>query len=82
MWKVKRMNAACIVVLTAADGGIAAYLASRSDNRSLPATPIEQPPAMEALVAKDEPLTANGADWTTAVLPAGIRVRGPTRILK
>ena len=82
MWKVKRMNTACIVVLTAADGGIAAYLASRSDNRSLPATPIEQPPAMEALVAKDEPLTANGADLMAAVLPAGIRAPSLTKTLK
>ena len=84
MWKVKRMNTARIVVLTAADGagGIAVYLANRSANRPLPAGPIEQPPAMEAVAAKDEPLTANGADLMPTVPPAGIRVPGPTRILK
>jgi len=45
MWKVKRMNTACIVVLTIAigAGGIAAYLASGSDHRSAaPAAPIAQ----------------------------------------
>jgi hypothetical protein len=84
MWKVKRMNTARIVVLTAADGagGIAAYLANSSDSRSLPAEQIGQPRAMEALAAKHEPLTANGAHLMSAVLPAGIRVPGPTRILK
>ena len=42
MWKVKRMNTARIVVLTTADiaGGIAAYLANRSDNTPLPAEPV------------------------------------------
>ena len=45
MWKVKRMNTACIVVLTIAigAGGIAAYLASGSDHQfAAPATPIVQ----------------------------------------
>jgi hypothetical protein len=42
MWKVKRMNTACIVVLTIAigAGGIAAYLASGSDHQL--AAPIAQ----------------------------------------
>jgi hypothetical protein len=78
------MNTVCIVVLTAADGagGIATYLANGSDNRLLPVGPIEQPPAMEALATKDEPSTADRADLMPAVLPSGIRVQGPTRILK
>ena len=45
MWKVKRMNTACIVVLTIAigAGGIAAHLASGFDHQSAaPATPIAQ----------------------------------------
>jgi pilus assembly protein CpaB len=43
MWKVKRMNTACIVVLTIAigAGGIAAFLASGFDNPlAAPAAPI------------------------------------------
>ncbi len=39
MWKVKRMDTARIVVLTGT-GGIAAYLANRSDNTSLQAEPV------------------------------------------
>jgi len=45
MWKVKRMNTACIVVLTIAigAGGIAADLASGFDHQSAtPAAPIAQ----------------------------------------
>ena len=45
MWKVKRMNTACIVVLTIAigAGGIAAHLASGFDHQSAaPATQIAQ----------------------------------------
>ena len=45
MWKVKRMNTACIVVLTIAigAGGIAAYLASGSDQQfAAAAAPIAQ----------------------------------------
>ena len=45
MWKVKRMNTACIVVLTIAigAGGTAAYLASGSDHPSAaPAALIAQ----------------------------------------
>ena len=43
MWKVKRMNTARIVVLTIAvgAGGIAAYLASGSDNKP-PTAPVAQ----------------------------------------
>ena len=83
MWKVKRMNTACIVVLSTADaaGGIAAYLANRSDNKPLPAEPVGQLPAMDALVAKHEPVRAGATDLMAAVLPAGIRVRGLTKTL-
>ena len=52
MWKVKRMNTACIVVLTIAigAGGIAAHLASGFDHQSAaPAASIAQiQPAMAA----------------------------------
>ena len=53
------MNTARIVVLAIADrtGGIAAYLANRSDNPPLPAEPVARLPAMDAL-AKDEPIKA------------------------
>jgi pilus assembly protein CpaB len=53
MWKVKRMNTARIVVLTIAvgAGGIAAYLASGSDEK--PATePVVQLKTVDVLVAK------------------------------
>src|SRR5260221_4548539 len=55
MWKVKRMNTARIVVLTIAvgAGGIAAYLASGSDNKP-PAAPVAQLPAADVLVAKSD----------------------------
>jgi hypothetical protein len=83
MWKVKRMNTARIVVLTTADGtgGIAAYLANRSDNPPLPAEPVAQLPAMDALVAKGEPIKFDGADLMAAVLPAGIRAPSLTKTL-
>jgi pilus assembly protein CpaB len=53
MWKVKRMNTARIVVLTVAvgAGGIAAYLASGSDNTP-PSAPVAQLPTVDVLVAK------------------------------
>src|SRR5260370_39304561 len=53
MWKVKRMNTARIVVLTidVGAGGIAAYLASGSDNRP-PAVPVAQLQTVDVLVAK------------------------------
>jgi pilus assembly protein CpaB len=56
MWKVKRMNTARIVVLTIAvgAGGIAAYLASGSDNRPLPAEPVAQLQTVDVLVAKSD----------------------------
>jgi pilus assembly protein CpaB len=50
MWKVKRMNTACIVVLTIAigAGGIAAYLDSGSDHPlAAPAAPIAQLPTLQ-----------------------------------
>jgi pilus assembly protein CpaB len=57
MWKVKRMNTARIVVLAIAvgAGGIAAYLASGSDNRQAPtAAPVVQLPTVDVLVAKSD----------------------------
>ncbi len=55
MWKVKRMNTARIVVLTIAvgAGGIAAYLASGSD-QAAPAAPAAQMQTVEILVAKSD----------------------------
>jgi pilus assembly protein CpaB len=55
MWKVKRMNTARIVVLTIAvgAGGIAAYLASGSDNKTLP-DPVAQLQTVDVLVAKSD----------------------------
>jgi hypothetical protein len=84
MWKVKRMNTARIVVLTTADGtgGIAAYLANRPDNPPLPAESVSQLPAMDALVAKGEPIKGCSADLMAAVLPAGIRAPRLTKTLK
>jgi len=56
MWKVKRMNTARIVVLTIAvgAGGIAAYLASGSDNKPPPAEPVAQLQTVDVLVAKSD----------------------------
>src|ERR1700732_4154856 len=55
MWKVKRMNTARIVVLTVAvgAGGIAAYLASGSDNKPAP-EPTAQLQTVDVLVAKSD----------------------------
>src|SRR6266850_1348612 len=55
MWKVKRMNTARIVVLTIAvgAGGIAAYLASGSDNKP-PTAPVAQLSTVDVLVAKSD----------------------------
>src|SRR6201987_1338426 len=56
MWKVKRMNRARIVVLAIAigAGGVAAYLASGSDNKPAATEPVAQLPTVEVLVAKSE----------------------------
>ena len=56
MWKVKRMNTARIVVLTIAigAGGIAAYLASGSDNKPAPAAPVAQLETVDVLIAKSD----------------------------
>src|SRR6516225_723523 len=56
MWKVKRMNRARIAVLAIAlgAGGIAAYLASGSDEKPAPAQPVAQLPTVDVLVAKSE----------------------------
>jgi pilus assembly protein CpaB len=50
------MNTARIVVLTIAigAGGIAAYLASGSDNKPLPTEPVAQLPTVDVLVAKSD----------------------------
>jgi pilus assembly protein CpaB len=56
MWKVKRMNTARIVVLTIAlsAGGVAAYLASGSDNKPAPTEPVAQLQTVDVLVAKSD----------------------------
>jgi pilus assembly protein CpaB len=56
MWKVKRMNTARIVVLTIAigAGGIAAYLASGSDQPAAPTAPVAQLQTVDILVAKND----------------------------
>ncbi len=53
MWKVKRMTPARIAVLAIAvgAGGIAAYLASGSDDKPAPA-PVAQLQTVDVLVAK------------------------------
>src|ERR1017187_7475591 len=72
MWKVKRMNTARIVVLTIAvgAGGIAAYLASGSDNKPLPTEPVAQLQTVDVLVAKSDiglgqSVTAEDLQWQT-----------------
>jgi pilus assembly protein CpaB len=72
MWKVKRMNTARIVVLTIAvgAGGIAAYLASGSDNKPLPAEPVAQMQTVDVLVARSDiglgqTLAAEELQWQT-----------------
>lgn len=84
MWKVKRMNVARNVVLTAADGagGIVAYLTSRSDNEALAAEPVTQLSTMDAFVAKDERAEADSVGFMTAVLPTAIRAPSLTKTLK
>jgi pilus assembly protein CpaB len=71
MWKVKRMNTARIVVLTIAigAGGIAAYLASGSDNKP-PPVPVAQLPTVDVLVAKGDiglgkSVTPDDLQWQT-----------------
>jgi pilus assembly protein CpaB len=71
MWKVKRMNTARIVVLTIAvgAGGVAAYLASGSDNKPPPA-PVAQLQTVDVLVAKSDiglgqTVTAEAVQWQT-----------------
>jgi pilus assembly protein CpaB len=56
MWKVKRMNTARIVVLTLAigAGGVAAYLASGSDQKPLPVPAAAQIETVDVLVAKSD----------------------------
>jgi pilus assembly protein CpaB len=71
MWKVKRMNTARIVVLTVAvgAGGIAAYLASGSDNKP-PTEPVAQLQTVDVLVAKSDiglgqSVNAEDLQWQT-----------------
>jgi pilus assembly protein CpaB len=71
MWKVKRMNTARIVVLTIAvgAGGVAAYLASGSDDKPAPA-PVVQLKTVDVLVAKadiglGQTVTAENLQWQT-----------------
>jgi pilus assembly protein CpaB len=56
MWKVKRMNKPRIVVLAIAivAGGIAAYLASGSDDKPAPAQQAAQMQTVDILVAKSD----------------------------
>src|SRR6202023_952202 len=72
MWKVKRMNTARIVVLTipGGAGGVAAYLASGSDNKPAPAEPAAQLQTVDVLVAKSDiglgqTVTADDMQWQT-----------------
>jgi pilus assembly protein CpaB len=72
MWKVKRMNTACIVILTpaAGAGGIAAYFASGSGDTSLPTAPLAQLQTVDALVAKPDiglgrSVTPEDVQWQT-----------------
>jgi pilus assembly protein CpaB len=74
MWKVKRMNRARIVVLTIAvlAGGVAAYLASGSDNRPQP-EPVPQLQTVDVLVAKSDiglGQTLNADDMQWQIWPA------------
>ncbi len=71
MWKVKRMNTARIVVLAVAvgAGGIAAYLASGSDNKPAP-EPVAQLQTVDVLVAKSDiglgqSVTLDDLQWQT-----------------
>jgi pilus assembly protein CpaB len=56
MWKVKRMNKPRIVVLAIAigAGGIAAYLASGSNDKPAPAQQVAQMQTIDILVAKSD----------------------------
>lgn len=56
MWKVKRMNPARIAVLAIAivAGGIAAYLASGSEEKPAPVQAVAQLQTVDVLVAKNE----------------------------
>ena len=72
MWKVKRMNTARIVVLTIAvgAGGIAAYLASGSDNKPAATEPVVQLQTVDVLVAKTDiglgqTVTPEDLQWQT-----------------
>jgi len=75
MWKVKRMNRARIVVLTiaVAAGGVAAYLASGSDNRPSQTEQHAQLQTVDVLVAKSDIAlgqTLNAEDMLWQTWPA------------
>jgi pilus assembly protein CpaB len=72
MWKVKRMNTARIVVLTIAvgAGGVAAWLASGSDNTPASSAPVVQLQTVDVLVAKidiglGQSVKAEDLQWQT-----------------
>src|SRR6202035_4418411 len=72
MWIVKRMYTARIVVLTIAlsAGGVAAYLASGSDNKSQTAEPAAQLQTVDVLVARadiglGQSVTSENLQWQT-----------------
>src|ERR1700726_2623383 len=72
MWKVKRMNTARIIVLIIAlsAGGVAAYLASGSDNKPAPTAPVAQLQTVDVLVAKSDiglgqTVTPENLQWQT-----------------
>ena len=81
MWKVKRMNTACIVVLTIAigAGGIAADLASGFDHQSAaPAAPIVQLQTLQqqirpAMTASNNFISPRGEGVST--VPYGVASR-------
>ena len=71
-WSVTRMYTARIVVLTIAlgAGGVAAYLASVSDNKPAPAAPVAQLETLDVLVAKSDiglgqKVAAEDMQWQT-----------------
>jgi pilus assembly protein CpaB len=82
------MNTARIVVLAIAlcAGGVAAYLASGSDNKSVPAEPVAQLQTIDVLVAKadiglGQTLTPNDVSWQTwpAAAASGTFIRRSER---
>ncbi len=75
MWKVKRMNTACIVVLTIAigAGGIAAHLASGSDHKFAAPAPIAQLQIWPAMTANSNFICPRGEGVSAAAHGAASR---------